>query len=200
VDVGRVAERGEDLLAADQEAAVDGLRDRGDPGGGAPAQPLAERLAVQQPALDHAVEQDLAALVEQVEVVAGEAELVGDRAGEQARRGVHVERERRGTAVAAELLGDEGVGDEVGPEPAEAFGHAQPVEAGSAQIGEVLVRERGVAVVLRGPRLERRPELGHAADELTLQCCATVHSPIHRANGTRPSEIVWSQTISDGVS
>ena len=150
VDVGCVAERGEDLLAADQETAVDRLRDGGDARGGAPAQAFGEGLAVQQVTRDHAVEQELAACSSSSSSspLRPSSSAIGPASRHVAVCMLNV------SAVAPQWRpsssATERVGDEVGTEPAVPLGHAQAVEAGVAQIGEVLVRERRIAVVLRG--------------------------------------------------
>ena len=64
------------------------------------------------------------------------------------------------------LLGHERVAHEIGTQPAGLFGHAQAQEPRIGQIGPVLMREAGIAVVGGRTLGKRRPQLGHLGHKL----------------------------------
>ena len=64
--------------------------------------------------------------------------------------------------MTTQLLGAQGVADEVAAESAVGLGDAHGQEPGFGQVGPVLVRARGVAVVAGGAFGEGRAERGDA--------------------------------------
>jgi hypothetical protein len=133
VVVGRAGQRGEDLLAADDVAAVDLARQRA-PGrlAGGRRAAFAEGLRIDLAAFD-----DVGVVHAAVGLVVGallgrHVQRVGDEAGPHGRRAhVHVVRQRGGPAVAADLGGHHHVGGEVGAQAAVAARHADLQQAGA---------------------------------------------------------------------
>ena len=141
MQVGGLGQRGEDLATRDPEAAVHRHGPGGEAGRLARGPTLAERLCVDVAVLDDAPPHGGPAPVVGDPVLVGHGQVVGDLAGEEHGRRVHVEGQRRGAAVPAQFLRDQGVGHEVGPQPAVLLGDAQGQEPRLAHIGEVLVGE-----------------------------------------------------------
>ena len=175
VHVSSAAQRGEDLAARHAIAALGGHRHGAEARSGTRRLALGERLGMDDAAADHSLPQVRPGFgemsghgpvwIQLAPALAGQ-QCLGDRAGEQRSGGVHVERQRRGGAMPTHLLGHERVAHEVGTQPAGLGGHAQAQEPGIGQVGPVLVREAGIAVVLGCALGKRRPQLGHPGHEL----------------------------------
>ena len=170
VVVGMAGQRGEDLLAVDDPAAVDRLRlgaERDAAGRGRAA--FGERLRIDRAVVDDAlVVHGAAALV----LVAGggvHVEVVGERAGPQRRADVHVPGQRGRAAIAADLGGGQRVGLVVGAEAAVLLRNGDAEQAGAVQVAVILGREGRVAVVGRGAAGEHAlAELARARDDRGL--------------------------------
>ena len=154
-------ERGKDLLAVDDPAALDRLclgAERDAAGRGRAA--FRERLRIDRAVVDDALVVDGApALV----LGAGggvHVEIVGQRTGPQRRADMHVPGQRGRAAIAADLGGRERIGLVVGAEAAVLLRNGDAEQAGAMQIPVVLGREFGVAIIGRGAARE------HALAEL----------------------------------
>ena len=157
VIVGVAGQRGEDLLAVDDPAALDraGLRLEG---GAAGRRGAAFREGLR---IDRAVGDDAAVVQRAPALVRGagrsiHVEVVGERARPQGRADMHVPGQRRRAAVAPDLGGADRIGAVAGAEPALPFRDADGEEAGLVQVAIVLGREAGLAVVDRGALGEDR--------------------------------------------
>ena len=114
VVVGGAGQRGEDLLAVDEEAAVDRLRlgaERDGAGRGRAA--FGERLRIDRAALEDALVVHAAAARVRARDRRRSCQVVGERARPQGRADMHVPRQRSRAAVAAELGGGEAIGPEI---------------------------------------------------------------------------------------
>ena len=167
VVVGRARERGEDLLAVDQKAAVDRLRL-----GAERCRARRRRAAFGEGLrIDRAVLDDAAVVRAARRVVRGalrgaHLQIVGERAGPQRGAHMHVPRERGRAAVAAKLGGGETVGAERCAEPAMFLRHADAQQPFGVHVAEILDREGRVAVVLRGAGREHaRAEAARLVDQ-----------------------------------
>ena len=166
--VGGTRERGEDLLAADEEAAVDRLRlgAEGDAAGGR-GTAFGEGLRVDGAVADDALVVQAAALVVLGALLGGHDQVIGQRTGPQRRGDVHVPGQRGGSAVAAELGGGEAVGAVAGADAAVRRRHADGEQAFLVHVAEVLDRERGGAIVLGGAVGEHtRAEAARVLDQV----------------------------------
>ena len=150
VIIGVARKRCEDLLAVDDPAALDRLRfgtERDAAGRGRAA--FRKRLRIDRAVLDDAlVVHGAPALV----LGAGSSvhfEIVGQRTGPQRGADMHVPRQRRGAAIAADLGGGYRVGLVVRAEAALLSGNGDAEQAGAMQIPVILGREFGVAIVGR---------------------------------------------------
>src|SRR5512135_1122216 len=157
--MGRAGERREDLLAVDRPAAGDLRRERAEGRfAGSRGAALGERLSVDRPVLHYAPEVQRAVRLVLALLLRCHVEVVGKDPGPQRRAGVHVEGEGGCAAVLADRRGDDGVAAQVGTHAAESLRHAQPEQAGRAQIVVILEWEARLAVVARGARGEFRSE------------------------------------------
>jgi hypothetical protein len=177
--VGRIGRGDEELAPVHPVAAVD-LVGRGAEAPAADAEHLVglaflNRLAVRL-AVEDALFRDLAEMTRPQFLVSGAlcgVHLVRVRhlAHQQHGQAVHVEGERgRGVAL-RQLLRDQAVGLQVGAEAAAGLGHAEPQEAGLAQVVVVLDGEARLAVERRGARREAlEGEPAGLIDQLLLPC------------------------------
>jgi len=164
----RARERCENLATVDDKAPVDGRSRGGDAGGGTSGNPLGKGLSVNMALVDHTGEHGLAAFVVGCAIAGSEVQGVGNGTSQQHGGRVHVERERRGTAVAADLLGHQRIGGEVCAESAVLGWHAQAQETDVAQVGEVLVGKRRLTIVCHRALGEHRSQLGDLGNQLAL--------------------------------
>ena len=170
VIVGMARQRGKDLLAVDEPAALDRLglgAERDAAGGGRAA--FRERLRINRAVLDDALVVHGAPLLVLGAGGGVHVEVVGQRAGPQRRADMHVPGQRGGAAVAADLGGGQRIGLVVGAEPAVLFGDGDAEQAGVVQVAVILGREFRFAVIGRGAAREHRlAELARARDDSGL--------------------------------
>ena len=161
VGVGGAGQRREHLAPVDEEAAGHGRGRRRDAGRGAACDPLRERLAHDRAVVeDPAVEAGADALVPLAHL-GRHVEVVGQDPRPERRLAVHVVGQRGRRAEARELGRDVHVVLEARAHAAVALGDAEPEHACIAQLGVVLERERGLAVVARRALGEAGAELAH---------------------------------------
>ncbi len=97
-------------------------------------------------------------------------ELIGQDARPEHRLAVHVVRQRGGGAEARQLDRDVHVVLEARAHAAVARGNAEPEQTGIAQLGVVLEREGGRAVVARGALGEAGAELAYQRERALAGC------------------------------
>ena len=171
VVVGRAGQRGEDLLAVDAVATVDPPRQRAERRLAGRRRAAFARTAANRPCRRCTMRSKWTARLR-----SWSARCAGVMSSASAMkpahmRGahVHVVRQRRGAAVAADLGRHHHVGGEVGAQAAVGLGHADRQQAGRAQVGEVLEREARLAVVARRARRELvAAERGGQRDQFAL--------------------------------
>ena len=163
-------ERGKDLLAVDEPAALDRFclgaeRDAARRGRAA----FRERLRIDRAVVDDALVMHGAPPLVLVAGGGVHVEVVGQRAGPQRRADMHVPGQRGGAAIAADLGGSQRVGLVVGAEAAVLLRNGDAEQAGAVQVLVVLGGEFRFAVV--GGRASGEhglAELARARDDFGL--------------------------------
>jgi hypothetical protein len=170
VVVGGTRERGENLLAADQKAAIHRLCFRAERRRARCRRAaLGEGLRVDRAVLHDAPIVRRPPLVVLGAFVRAHLQVVGERAGPQGRAHMHVPRQRGRAAVAAELGRGEAVGAVRCAGPAMLFRHADAEQPLTMHVAEILDREGGVAIVLGSAGREHpRPEAARLGDQRGL--------------------------------
>src|ERR1700759_977404 len=111
-------ERGKNLLAVDDPAALDGLRFRAERGAaGCSRAAFRKRLRVDRAILDNALVMDRAAALVLGAHGLVHVEVVSERAGPQGRANMHVPGQRRRAAIAADLVRSKRIGLIIGAKP-----------------------------------------------------------------------------------
>ena len=170
VIVGMARQRGKDLLAVDDPAALDrfGLGAERDAAGRGRAA-FRERLRIDRAVVDDAPVMHGAPLLVLVAGGGVHVEVVGQRAGPQRRADMHVPGQRGGAAIAADFGGGQRIGLVVRAEPAMLPGDGDAEQAGVVQVAVILGREFRFAVIGRGAAREHRlAELARARDDFGL--------------------------------
>ena len=164
-------ERGENLLAVDDEAALDGARlgaERHRAGRGGAA--LRERLRIDGAIDNNATIVQAATRVVSGAVLRAHRQVVGERTRPQGRAHVHVPGQRGRAAVAAELGRGDAIGLEIRAAAPVGLRDADREQALAAHIAKVLDRKRRVAIMLRGARRQHAfAEPARLVDQIRLR-------------------------------